>query len=328
MRQRLRYGTLTILIFALLVALDVRIAHYAKTIPGSLGDLLQRGSLLPLACLLMVMLGAVELAKMLRARGMHPLVFFAYAMVLVLMLTPWLSAAGWLGTGPAQVEGLHWQVVVLAAAVVGSGLFIVLRGQPAGALHDLGATFLIVFYLGFLGSFAVQLRCGRDIPAQDGAWLLLIAILIVKCSDIGAYFVGSRFGRHKLAPRISPGKTVEGMFGGLAASVVVAVGFASASGLAAQVGLGDRLCAQIDEMTRFFHPSHNANLSSALLRAVWVGLLLSAVGQIGDLVESCFKRDADTKDSGALIPQFGGILDLIDSPLAAMPVAWFVMSAA
>jgi phosphatidate cytidylyltransferase len=86
----------------------------------------------------------------------------------------------------------------------------------------MAATLLMVFYVGFLGSFGLQLRCGRDIPGQEGAWLLLITLLVTKASDIGAYFVGTTMGRHKLIPGISPAKSIEGAVGGLMASALVA----------------------------------------------------------------------------------------------------------
>ena len=126
-------------------------------------------------------------------------------------------------------------------------------------------------------------------------------------SVIGAFFVGTKFGRHKLRPTVSPAKSVEGMAGGLVASALAAVLFA----LATPGGS--------------FVIAHDGGFPMAWRAAVF-GLALTAAGQLGDLVESCFKRDAGLKDSGRVIPCFGGILDLIDSPVLAMPVAWFLLT--
>lgn len=324
------YGTAAILAILTLVLLDVLIAQWAERTDGALCELLERGSILPITFLVIVVLGAMELATMLRAGGAAPNVKFALTMITLLMLAPWLSAAGWLGNGPAQVEGLYWQIVLLVVAVVGNGILLVRGRSPDGSLQNFGATLLMVFYLGFLGSFAVQLRCGRDIPNQDGAWLLLVAILVTKCGDIGAYFAGVTFGRRKLAPAISPGKTVEGAVGGLLGSASAAVMFVSASRIANWVGLNDPsfgpLYSLIEDMSLALGMSDNTNFGMTILLAVGIGTVLSVAGQLGDLVESCFKRDAGTKDSGKLIPRFGGILDLIDSPMLAVPVAWLLLT--
>ena len=186
---------------------------------------------------------------------------------------------------------------------------------------------LLIVYLGFFGSFALQLRCGRDAPDQAGVWLLLLILVITKASDIGGYFVGSTLGRHKLIRSISPGKSVEGTIGGIVASAAVAVLFvmvampASASltqGAAGPDPLGLRSAALI---------LADLPAGSPLLRAAILGSLLSIVGLLGDLVESSFKRDACVKDSGKVVPRFGGILDLVDSPLFAVPVGWFLLTA-
>ena len=83
----------------------------------------------------------------------------------------------------------------------------------------------------------------------------------------------------------------------------------------------------IDDLTRSFAIQQDPDGMSPLLRAIFFGLAMSATGQFGDLIESSFKRDAHVKDSGELIPRFGGILDLIDSPVVALPIAWFLLTA-
>lgn len=322
MIQRITYGLLAITALVATFVFDAVLAHGALGRDGAFWSLVRRGSALPLVILVLFLFGAKELDRMLRLRGARPFSKFAFVMIAVLLLSPWLSAAGFLGSGAAQLEGLYWQIVWLIVSGIGIGVLAVLRGDPEGTLRDVGATSLLVLYIGFLGSFALQLRCGRDIPVQVGGWLLLFVILVTKISDIGAYFTGSFFGRHRLAPSVSPAKSIEGAIGGLVASVgfaIVTVTIIAPSmerSLASHGGpdgLGIRGCLQFLSDPTGMPP------------IIWIGLLalcVSISGQFGDLFESCFKRDADIKDSGEVFQPFGGILDMLDSPVFAMPVAW------
>ena len=110
------------------------------------------------------------------------------------------------------------------------------------------------------------------------------------------------------------------------ASAAAAVLLVSGGRIAASVGLEGPNLAILTDISRVLGSSDNSGLGSLVPWAVAFGLMLSAAGQLGDLVESCFKRDAGAKDSGKLIPRFGGILDLIDSPLLALPVAWILIT--
>ncbi len=315
MIQRMAYGALAIAVLVLAFTVDIKIAQESEAFDNALGELLSQGSVIPLLFLLLALLGTLELGRLLRGTAARPHLKFACVMVAALVLCPWLSAAGWLGEFPVAVEGLYWELLVLMVAVAGAAVLTVWRHNPDGAMRDFGATCTPIFYLGFLASFGVQLRCGRDVPGDDGAWLLLIALLTIKASDIGAYFVGSAFGQHKLAPRLSPGKTVEGTVGGLLASGLAAAGFAYAAG---------------DGEVQVLRSHGELAAAGSFGPVGWaflIGALLSIAGQVGDLFESSFKRDAGTKDSGELIPRYGGILDLIDSPVLALPVAWFLLTA-
>ena len=126
-------------------------------------------------------------------------------------------------------------------------------------------------------------------------------VLVTKMGDIGAYLVGSAFGKHSLIPRISPNKTVEGSIGGVVASVIVSLIMAYGMDIHTLIDRG-------------------------ILATIAFGIVVAVASQVGDLTESLIKRSADTKDSGDLLPSFGGVLDLIDSFLVAAPVAYFVLS--
>jgi phosphatidate cytidylyltransferase len=160
------------------------------------------------------------------------------------------------------------------------------------ALPRIAATLLGMFYLGLGAGLILQLRM-MALP------LLVLFLLAVKFMDIGAYFVGSAIGRHKMIPWLSPAKSWEGLLGGMVVSAGATVGGVYL--LVAILGEG-------------FAPGPIG------LWAAWA-VLTGLAGQLGDLCESLIKRAADAKDSGAVVPQFGGVLDMLDSPLLAAPAA-------
>ena len=135
--------------------------------------------------------------------------------------------------------------------------------------------------------------------AEDGKYFLLYFILITKFSDMGAYAVGSLIGRHKMIPRISPGKTWEGFAGAVAISTGASLAFVH------------------------FFGAHLFGMNS--FHAIILGGLLSSMAVIGDLIESLFKREAGVKDSGHLFPGIGGILDLLDSLLFNAPIMYLYL---
>jgi phosphatidate cytidylyltransferase len=170
------------------------------------------------------------------------------------------------------------------------------RGEPGAAIPRIALTVFAVAYLGLLASFLAQLRWLHPDP-QRTSLILALTIFVPKCGDIGAFFAGTFFGRHKMTPILSPKKTWEGAAGGLLASVLVAVGLSFAAPVFKQ----------------------------GVLEAVAFGVVVCVAGVLGDLAESLIKRDGQTKDAAQSIPGFGGLLDVIDSVLFAAPVAyvWF-----
>lgn len=336
--DRVLLGLLVILAVLLIIVVDWTIAR-ACPYDSAIGDLLRRGSLIPILYTSLVLIGTVELSRAFRRMGHRPHTWFAFIMIALLMLSPWLSAAGWMGQRSAQLEGLYWQVVWLLVAGVGTGILAVFRGSAADTIRDVGATWILVLYLGFLNSFAVHLRCGVATPGTEGPWLLLILILVAKSADIGAYLVGTAIGRTKWYPMISPGKSVEGLVGGLLVSALVAVAFAMSPQWLAEIGngplpasdasvpVGSLAADLLAEMTRTFSRLTELGYTPKYLPAAILGVVVALVGQMGDLFESCFKREAGLKDSGHLIPRFGGILDVIDSLVLAIPVGWLLLRA-
>ena len=145
---------------------------------------------------------------------------------------------------------------------------------------------------------------------EDGPALLLFLFLCVWAGDIAALYIGRRFGRHNLAPRLSPNKTWEGAI----ASVVASVAFGMAL-----VALGEYLSFHNSNFTRL-------HTSEPWWQSLLLAIVLNVAAQLGDLLESALKRGANIKDSGTLLPGHGGILDRIDALLLAAPVLWFVLA--
>jgi phosphatidate cytidylyltransferase len=142
---------------------------------------------------------------------------------------------------------------------------------------------------------------------EDGIALVVFLMVCVWVGDIAALYIGRAFGKHKLAPRLSPGKTWEGSIASIVGSVIAA---------AILIYIGDVLTAR-------------GNLVLHTSEPMWQSLLLAAVlniaAQLGDLLESAIKRGAGVKDSGTMLPGHGGILDRIDALLLAAPILWFVL---
>jgi phosphatidate cytidylyltransferase len=183
-----------------------------------------------------------------------------------------------------------WVAMALTALAV---LVWRMTESPQDYLRDVTAGVFAAFYVPFLATFVALM-----LAAHDGPMRVLTFLLLTVVSDTGAYAVGYRFGSHKLAPRISPGKTREGLAG--------AVAFAMAAGA---------LCLQflIDD--------------GSWWQGLIVGAAAAASATLGDLGESMIKRDLGIKDMGTLLPGHGGIMDRLDSLLPTAPVVWLLLTA-
>jgi phosphatidate cytidylyltransferase len=166
------------------------------------------------------------------------------------------------------------------------------NGPLSQALTDSAVTVFGTLYIGVTLGHLLLTRA-----LLDGAALSLFVVLVTWCSDIGAYYVGTLFGSHRLAPSISPNKTVEGLVGGWVLATVAAFG--------ARV-LGAHVFSNAD--------------------CLILGTLLTGAGVVGDLAESALKRSAGVKDSGALLPGHGGMLDRLDSLLFTVPTFYYYVA--
>jgi phosphatidate cytidylyltransferase len=221
----------------------------------------------------------------------------SYGGILAIVLANWVP---WVVHAQDVMSHLAWPF----AAMVIANAWVLLREAwifraPGSAVTTLGAGMFINFYLGVLATFFIELRW-----VEHGLMALACHIGAAKCGDIAAYFGGRAFGRHKLSPWLSPNKTVEGAVSGAAGSVLAVL---------VVVAIGARLMNV--ETLRFG-------------TAVLFGLAIGIAGQVGDLVESLIKRDCQQKDASDLVPGFGGMLDVLDSPLFSAPLAfllWIVL---
>ena len=189
----------------------------------------------------------------------------------------------------AHIKSFEMIAVLLALNLLAIGLITLFRFQSdASVLEDVSKQVLGLVYVAIPISFLSLIRHSTD----GTAWLFFLLFLVF-LGDVGAYYAGTYFGRHKLLPSVSPGKTIEGALGGLAASVTVGIVFK----LVFLPGLSLGLCFPL---------------------FILVGIIAPA----GDLFESVLKRVGKIKDSGVIMPGHGGLLDRIDALLFAAPVVY------
>lgn len=234
---------------------------------------------------MIIVLGLLEFYKFAQAKGMHP--------------NQPLGVIAGLALG-AQIyfRGNHeiWLTeMFLVVLLVLAELF----RNKGSALHNTGATLLGFAYVAGLWSFMLLLR---ELPrtinfdyASAGTWIVMLLVTIWVC-DTAAYFCGLAFGRHKLFERVSPKKTWEGAIGGLIFAILMAV-------------------------AAHYWFVRDLRLQDAIV----IGFIVGTIGQMSDLAESLFKRDAGVKDSSSLIPGHGGVLDRFDSEMFVVPVVYLYL---
>lgn len=285
---RLLLGTLIIAVLTGLCWLDARAAA-----PGVW--------LLPVAMIVAV-LATKEVLDLLAAGGMRPVSWVVHLVNLLLVASVW-AMYGWQSPHfTAELSDIAFLLIELQELLAGILLFAIFIAEmcryrkPGGAVANIAGGILAILYVGMMLRCAVSLRMVWGVGAM-ASW-----IIVVKMGDTGAYAVGCLIGRHKMAPLISPGKTIEGAIGALAFSC-----------------LGSWLTF------RWLLPLATPESVPSGPWWGWLvfGLLVGAAGMIGDLAESLLKRDVGVKDSSTWLPGFGGVLDIIDSLLLSAPVAWF-----
>lgn len=201
----------------------------------------------------------------------------------------------WILMSAFALESVSVEMGVFAVLLIVPAAYLFSRADLGEALPACAVSVLSILYIGMLGGAVLRLRLDFD---PVGAKLVFFLLLVVWLGDAGAYYVGRAFGKHKLSPRVSPKKTIEGGVGGVTASLVVAT---------------------VIHFT-FFR-------EFPLPHALACALLLAVAGVLGDLAESMWKRSAAVKDSGTLIPGHGGFLDRFDSILFTAPILysyWFL----
>jgi phosphatidate cytidylyltransferase len=211
------------------------------------------------------------------------------------------AVSGYVAALAVIASFVYEQPVLIVAAVAALSILSLASAisnpnEMHQSLASVSATVFGVIYVAVLAGYLIGVRMMADavlIP-HLASKLLTMFFAIVMMTDTGAYYFGRAFGRHKLAPRVSPGKTVEGAIGGLATAIIIGP-----------------VCKLI------FFPEIPISHSLAL------GAALGTIGQIGDLAESLLKRGADVKDSGNLLPGHGGVLDRIDSLLFCAPLLFY-----
>jgi phosphatidate cytidylyltransferase len=284
--------------------LGKRLVVAAIGIPFALA-VVYRGGLVLAVVLAAVAAGAVlELDRLARRRGVDGFGAVSAVAAAALVLT-----AGLLPVYAAAAPALA--AIVLALVLVAATGAIWLRGPDGAPLAAVAVTVFGALYTGGTLAFALFLRhlpVGADqtpwgLPGAAAAWagtaLVFFPLVLTWINDSCAYFAGRRWGRRRLIPSVSPGKTVEGAIAGLIGALLAGLLF------------GWLLAA--------FH------IPLPLAWAALGGILIGALAQVGDLAESLFKREAGVKDSGALLPGHGGVLDRFDALFFTVPVAYFFL---
>ncbi len=244
--------------------------------------------------LLLVLAAFVELLSMLKTKGVEILWASGVIGCTAVATCPFWWKYLEFGSSP---DGL--QVLVLMSLIL-MMIFVdqMFQQAPEMALLRIAGTALSVLYLGVGSALVLAIRMKHGVP------MLVLFLAATKFTDIGAYFVGSLIGRHKLVPKLSTGKSWEGLFGGLACGAVA--------------------CVLAMLVMRQLTPGDGPDL--LIWEAALFGAIVGLAGQFGDLSESLLKRSAHVKDSGAVLPEFGGVLDIIDSLVFAAPIALVVLS--
>lgn len=201
----------------------------------------------------------------------------------------------------ALLKGYGWEEVLFLAIVISVFISQLFNARCEKPIVCASCTLLGFLYVPYLFNFYTKLAYGFERSehavgvSYTGKMLVFYSVVVIKITDVGAYFTGRLLGKHKMFPRVSPGKTWEGLAGGVVSAVTASIIFCKCT--AGMLGI----------------------IEFPMVHAVILGFLLSVIGVIGDLFESLVKRAAGVKDSGTKVPGMGGILDVFDSLLFGVP---------
>ena len=257
--------------------LSVRVLTALALVAVFFGSLYQ-DYLIAILIFVVMFISAIELYVVLVQVGFRPMTLF-----------------GLIGVGAALFGTWYWGPIAIPMAVIlttiATLVFFGVVAHRREPLLDTALTVMVLAWISTLGALAMDIAW-----APDYAWMIAAVVVITALMDVAQYFVGRRFGKRPLAPRVSPKKTVEGLVGG----VIVAIGVGVAIGF---VG-------------RPFE----------ILDGLILGVIVAIVAPFGDLAVSVVKRAIGVKDMGAILPGHGGVLDRIDAIVFVIPAAWVAYS--
>jgi phosphatidate cytidylyltransferase len=238
-------------------------------------------------------LGAWEYARLAQDTGARPLMWWGIVLSALVPLSLHALRLGF------AIPGIAW-IALLVPAMLSVALWT--RGSEGKPIASVATTLFGVWYTGGMLAFVYALRYHRfAIEPLAGTLLVALPVVLTWLNDSGAFFFGKRFGKKKLMPSVSPGKTWAGAYGALGTTTV-------------------STWAIVEFVLVPF-----ANLGMTWKGVIIFGVAMSIAAQVGDLVESMLKREAGVKDSSALIPGHGGVLDRIDSLLFTVPIAYVLL---
>ncbi len=254
------------------------------------------GFLFLLVMLTLAGTGLAEFYGLVERRGLVCFKEWGIVGGLLFMASTFVYLSGALGEQLQPAKANDFETGFLILFVLGLCVRqFVSRKNPAGLLA-ISTTLFGLMYVPWLLNFIQKINF---FPRADGRFYLIYFLVVTKFSDMGAYVTGSLIGRHKMIPRISPGKTWEGFGGAIVFSTLASLAFS------------------------YFGSHRLAGMNA--FHAVILGVTLSATAVLGDLIESLFKREAGVKDSGHFFPGIGGILDLLDSLLFNAPIMYLYL---
>ena len=248
--------------------------------------------------MVLVVTGLLEFYNMAKHRGLPCHRELGVVAGGLLFFGTWLHAAGYLGIHDSPARVNDFETIFVIVFVLGLCVRQFVEKDNTQGIVTMAVTLFGLMYVAWLLNFVQKIFSFAD-PRVEGEYYIVFFIIVTKFSDMGAYLVGSVIGKHKMIPRISPGKTWEGFFGAIVISTGGAMLFAKLFG------------------------QHMVGMTP--MHAAILGVILSLAAVIGDLIESLMKREAGVKDSGSYFPGIGGILDLLDSLLFNAPLMYLYL---